>query len=69
MRLDKYDLSTIKEHVESLRLDMKTNLTVSNMNDLVNSLRESREDQLANAIQDLEHPNALEDFLVNTLYG
>jgi hypothetical protein len=63
------ELEVLKQYVESLGLHEKSGLTTDDVSNLRNDLLESDESSLANYVTALKTPAALEDFIVNTLYG
>lgn len=63
------EIEVLKGYVESLGLNEKENLTKSDLRELSASLRDADEDSLANYVDQLGTPEALKEFIADTLYG
>jgi len=62
------ELEVLKGYVESLGLHEKDCITMGDLSSLRSALRDGDELGLADYVERLQTPEALQDFIVNTLY-
>jgi len=63
------ELEVLKQHVESLGLDMGSEIKEEHLKSLYTSLIDSDEKALAGYVKGLKNAEELHNLIVNTLYG